>query len=108
MMAQFELTAEDIRAKNGVAAVLPHGAAPTETIQSSLPPKYQDPVLTGATGRDRGRTPAWRGKNRDFKFLIPRKRESRTPAFGVFRTLCDGRVEGLISGRSGPTLIVTP
>ncbi|MGT2453946.1 H-NS histone family protein [Cupriavidus basilensis] len=68
LMAQFELTAEDIAPKRRRGRPA-SGAAPTETIKSSLPPKYQDPK-TGATWTGRGRAPAWLGKNRD-KFLIP-------------------------------------
>ncbi|AJG19503.1 H-NS family nucleoid-associated regulatory protein [Cupriavidus basilensis] len=68
LMAQYELTAEDIAPKRrrGRPAA---SAAPTEKIKVSLPPKYQDPK-TGATWTGRGRAPAWLGKNRD-KFLIP-------------------------------------
>ncbi|MDF3881856.1 H-NS histone family protein [Cupriavidus basilensis] len=68
LMAEYELTAEDIAPKrrrgrpagtSGKTAADPH---------VELPPKYQDPK-TGATWSGRGRAPAWIGKNRD-KFLI--------------------------------------
>ncbi|KDP88443.1 H-NS histone family protein [Cupriavidus basilensis] len=68
LMAQYELTAEDIAPKRRRGRPA-SGAAPTKNIKASLPPKYQDPK-TGATWTGRGRAPAWLGKNRD-KFLIP-------------------------------------
>ncbi|MGT2493581.1 H-NS histone family protein [Cupriavidus basilensis] len=68
LMAQYELSAEDIAPKRRRGRPA-SGAAPTKKIKASLPPKYQDPK-TGATWTGRGRAPAWLGKNRD-KFLIP-------------------------------------
>ncbi|MGT2455419.1 H-NS histone family protein [Cupriavidus basilensis] len=68
LMAQYELTADDIAPKRRRGRPA-SGAAPTEKIKTSLPPKYQDPK-TGATWTGRGRAPAWLGKNRD-KYLIP-------------------------------------
>ncbi|MGO4328046.1 H-NS histone family protein [Cupriavidus sp. 2TAF22] len=68
LMAQYELTAEDLAPKRRRGRPA-SSVAPAEKIKVSLPPKYQDPK-TGATWTGRGRAPAWLGKNRD-KFLIP-------------------------------------
>ena len=70
LMAQYELTADDIAPKRrrGRPAAGAVANAPAKP-KTSLPPKYQDPK-TGATWTGRGRAPAWLGKNRD-KFLIP-------------------------------------
>ncbi|MHA7685927.1 H-NS histone family protein [Cupriavidus sp. PET2-C1] len=70
LMAQYELTADDIAPKRrrGRPAADAVAKAPAKP-KTSLPPKYQDPK-TGATWTGRGRAPAWLGKNRD-KFLIP-------------------------------------
>ncbi|MFJ1260586.1 H-NS histone family protein [Cupriavidus sp. CuC1] len=69
LMAEYELTADDIAPKRRrgrpAAGDKPKGAAKEK---ASLPPKYMDPK-TGATWTGRGRAPAWLGKNRD-KFLI--------------------------------------
>ena len=69
LMAEYELTADDIAPKRRrgrpAASDKPTGAAKEK---ASLPPKYMDPK-TGATWTGRGRAPAWLGKNRD-KFLI--------------------------------------
>ncbi|MFJ1260554.1 H-NS family nucleoid-associated regulatory protein [Cupriavidus sp. CuC1] len=69
LMAQYELSADDIAPKRrrGRPAAGAVAKAPAKP-KASLPPKYQDPK-TGATWTGRGRAPAWLGKNRD-KFLI--------------------------------------
>jgi DNA-binding protein H-NS len=69
LMAQYELTAEDIAPKRrrGRPAADAAAKGPAKS-KTSLPPKYQDPK-TGATWTGRGRAPAWLGKNRD-RFLI--------------------------------------
>jgi len=70
LMAQYELTADDLAPKRrrGRPAVGTAAKAPAKP-KTSLPPKYQDPK-TGTTWTGRGRAPAWLGKNRE-KFLIP-------------------------------------
>ncbi|MGO4811059.1 H-NS family nucleoid-associated regulatory protein [Cupriavidus sp. 2MCAB6] len=70
LMAEYELTADDIAQKRrrGRPAAGSTPKAPAKE-KASLPPKYVDPK-TGATWTGRGRAPAWLGKNRD-KFLIP-------------------------------------
>ncbi|QUN31576.1 H-NS histone family protein [Cupriavidus sp. KK10] len=68
LMAEYELTIDDIatkRRRGRPAAGARKAAAKPKT---ELPPKYQDPK-TGATWSGRGRAPAWLGKNRA-KFLI--------------------------------------
>lgn len=69
LMAQYELTAEDIATKRrrgrpaGTAA-----KAGAVKAKGALPPKYMDPK-TGKTWSGRGRAPAWLGKNPK-RFLI--------------------------------------
>jgi len=70
LMAEYELTVEDIatkRRRGRPAGAATKGKAVAKE-KASLPPKYMDPK-TGATWSGRGRAPAWLGKNRA-KFLI--------------------------------------
>lgn len=70
LMAEYELTVDDIAAKRRRGRPAGGGKAKAVTkAKSELPPKYMDPK-TGATWSGRGRAPAWLGKNRT-KFLIP-------------------------------------
>ncbi|MGY2492796.1 H-NS histone family protein [Cupriavidus sp. CP313] len=70
LMAEYELTVDDIAAKRRRGR--PAGSAAKGKVVAkekvSLPAKYMDPK-TGATWSGRGRAPAWLGKNRT-KFLI--------------------------------------
>ncbi|WP_416051226.1 H-NS histone family protein [Cupriavidus basilensis] len=68
LMAEYELTADDIAPKRrrGRPAASANGAAAKP--KSTLPAKYRDPK-TGATWTGRGRAPGWLGKNRA-RFLI--------------------------------------
>ncbi|MDF3838457.1 H-NS histone family protein [Cupriavidus basilensis] len=68
LMAEYELTAEDIAPKRRRGRPAGTSATTAATPKTELPPKYQDPK-TGATWSGRGRAPGWLGKNRD-KFLI--------------------------------------
>ena len=69
LMAEYELTVDDIAAKRRRGRPAGGGKAKVATkAKSELPPKYLDPK-TGATWSGRGRVPAWLGKNRE-KFLI--------------------------------------
>ena len=69
LMAEHELTVDDIaKRRRGRPAGVSKAKAATKA-KSELPPKYMDPK-TGATWSGRGRAPAWLGKNRT-KFLIP-------------------------------------
>lgn len=69
LMAEYELTVDDIAAKRrrGRPAAAAKGTAAAKE-KVSLPAKYMDPK-SGATWSGRGRAPAWLGKNRA-KFLI--------------------------------------
>ncbi|MDF3837755.1 H-NS histone family protein [Cupriavidus basilensis] len=69
LMAEYELTADDIAPKRrrGRPAAGANGKAAAKP-KTSLPAKYRDPK-TGATWTGRGRAPAWLGKNRA-RFLI--------------------------------------
>lgn len=70
LMAEYELTVDDIAAKRRRGRPAGDGKAKAATkAKSELPPKYLDPK-TGATWSGRGRAPAWLGKNRT-RFLIP-------------------------------------
>ncbi|AQV96431.1 DNA-binding protein [Cupriavidus necator] len=70
LMAEYELTADDIAPKRrrGRPATAGKVSKPAAKAKSALPPKYLDPK-TGATWSGRGRKPAWLGK-RPEKFLI--------------------------------------
>lgn len=70
LMAEYELTVDDIAAKRrrGRPAAAGKVSKPVAKEKVSLPAKYMDPK-TGATWSGRGRAPAWLGKNRA-KFLI--------------------------------------
>ena len=70
LMAEYELTADDIAPKRRRGRPLAAGkvAKPAAKAKSALPAKYMDPK-TGATWSGRGRAPTWLGKNRT-KFLI--------------------------------------
>ncbi|WP_455289262.1 H-NS histone family protein [Cupriavidus necator] len=71
LMAEYELTVEDIAPKRrrGRPAAAGKVGKPAAKAKSALPPKYMDPK-SGATWSGRGRKPAWLGK-RPEKFLIP-------------------------------------
>lgn len=71
LMAEYELTADDITPKRrrGRPAAAGKVSKPAAKAKSVLPAKYLDPK-TGATWSGRGRKPAWLGK-RPEKFLIP-------------------------------------
>lgn len=66
LMAEYELTVEDITPKRGRGR--PARGASAKVNKPSLPPKYRDPK-TGRTWSGRGRAPAWLGKNPN-RFLI--------------------------------------
>ncbi|MGY2489894.1 H-NS histone family protein [Cupriavidus sp. CP313] len=69
LMAEYELTVEDIAPKRRRGR--PAGAGGEKVAgkaKPALPPKYMDPK-TGKTWSGRGRTPAWLGKNPK-RFLI--------------------------------------
>lgn len=69
LMAEYELTVEDIAPKRGRGR--PAGTAGKQGAKKAkegLPPKYLDPK-TGKTWSGRGRTPAWLGRNPK-RFLI--------------------------------------
>ncbi len=69
LMAEYELTVDDIAAKRRRGRPASVGKAKVAAKEkTSLPAKYMDPK-TGATWSGRGRAPAWLGKNRA-KFLI--------------------------------------
>ncbi len=70
LMAEYELTVEDIATKRRRGRPAGGATKPTAVAmeKASLPAKYMDPK-TGATWSGRGRAPAWLGKNRA-KFLI--------------------------------------
>lgn len=70
LMAEYELTVEDIAPKRrrGRPAAAGKVSKTAAKAKSALPPKYLDPK-TGATWSGRGRKPAWLGK-RPEKFLI--------------------------------------
>lgn len=67
LMADYDLTVEDIAPKRRRGRPAGSGAAP-KAAASALPPKYLDPK-TGKTWSGRGRAPAWLGK-RPERFLI--------------------------------------
>lgn len=69
LMAEYELTVDDIATKRRSGRPAGVGKAKAATkAKSELPAKYMDPK-TGATWSGRGRAPAWLGRNRA-KFLI--------------------------------------
>ncbi|MFM0327718.1 H-NS histone family protein [Caballeronia glebae] len=76
LMAQYEITVEDVAASTGKASA----KAQVKTSQNSTSVKYADPK-TGATWSGRGRAPAWiaNARNRD-AFLVADGVESTTRA----------------------------
>lgn len=67
LMADYELTVDDIAPKRGRGRPSKN-AASRPNVRAALPPKYRDPK-TGKTWSGRGRAPGWLGKNSK-RFLI--------------------------------------
>jgi DNA-binding protein H-NS len=68
LMADYDLTVEDIAPKRRRGRPAGTGTSAVARKTPSLPPKYRDPK-TGKTWSGRGRAPAWLGK-RPERFLI--------------------------------------
>jgi len=69
LMAEYELTVDDITTKRRRGRPVAGAGKGVAKKKPALPAKYMDPK-TGATWSGRGRAPAWLGKNRT-RFLIP-------------------------------------